>query len=367
MRTISVPLFATRVLGASTSQLGLLIGLTTATAVVVELTVGRRSDRIAKRHLLIAAAAAWLALGYTLAATTVTAFWWLLPLAPLFFAFAGVPSSQLLTVGRVHLAGAAPSSRNRLMFSTLRACFSVGFALGPLLVAPFLRWGPRRALLLLGGSWAAIAALTLLGTDRRPMPTPPPRTGRLWRPSLLPLVIGFMLIISVDTLKSTFIAVFADRELHAEVDQIALLFTASSALNLVFMPISGAAADRFGPRPVVQICAVIGAVAALGTALATSSWQLIGLQLCHAAYTGGILSVGLSLMQDQFTGRPALGASLYSISFQLSSVTASLAGGLIAQRFGLRVVFGGAAVAAVLGSILVGLATARPADGRASP
>jgi SET family sugar efflux transporter-like MFS transporter len=360
MRTMSLPLFATRALGASTSQLGLLIGLTTATAVLVELTIGRRSDRVARRYLLIAAVAAWLALGYA-AASSVASFWWLLPFAPVFFAFAGVPSSQLLSVGRVRLSMGTPSSRSRLMFSTLRACFSVGFALGPLLVAPVLRWGgPRWALLALGACWAVTGTLTLLAADRRPLPLAPPTRGKLWRRSLLPLVAGFILIISVDTLKSAFIAVFADRELHAGVDQIALLFTTSSALNLVFMPISGAAADRFGPRPVVQACAVIGAVAALGTSLATSSWHLVGLQVFHAAYTGGILAVGLSLMQDQFPGRPSLGASLYSISFQLSSVTASLLGGLIAQQVGLRLVFAGAAGAALLGALLVGRAASDP-------
>jgi predicted MFS family arabinose efflux permease len=58
-------------------------------------------------------------------------------------------------------------------------------------------------------------------------------------------------------------------------------------------------------------------------------------------------------MQDQFPGRPALGASLYSIGFQLSHVVSGLLGGVIAQQVGLRPVFAGAAVAAVVGALLV--------------
>jgi MFS family permease len=134
---------------------------------------------------------------------------------------------------------------------------------------------------------------------------------------------------------------------------IPFVFTVSSTLNLAFMPISGAMADRLGPRRVVVACACIGALAALGTSLVTSGWQLLGLQVVHAAYTGGVLSVGLSLMQDQFAGRPALGASLYSISFQLSNVISGLAGGFIARQVGLRPVFAGAAVAAITGVLLV--------------
>jgi MFS family permease len=352
MRTVAVPLFVTRELGGSTAAVGLLVGLTTATAIVVELNVGQRSDRFARRFLFIAAVAAWVALGFA-AASWVGSVWALLPFAPLFFAFAGVPTSQLLSVGRLRLTG----SSSRLAFSSLRACFSVGFALGPAIVAPFLTaFGSRRALWLISGCWAVSAVLALAADDRplrSPVPAAPPREGRRWRPGLLPLVVGFILILSVDCLRSTFVAVFADRELHAPTAMIPFVFTASSVLNLAFMPISGALADRVGPGRVVVACACMGAVAALGTSLVTSGWQLLGLQLFHAAYTGGVLSVGLSLMQDQFPGRPGLGASLYSIGFQLSHVVSGLLGGVIAQQVGLRPVFAGAAVAAVVGALLL--------------
>ena len=68
-------------------------------------------------------------------------------------------------------------------------------------------------------------------------------------------------------------------------------------------------------------------------------------------------------MQDQFAGRPALGASLYSISFQLSHVVSGLAGGLVANHVGLRPVFAGAAVAAVTGALLVARSAAPGSDG----
>jgi MFS family permease len=359
MRTVALPLFVTRELGGSTAAVGLVVGLTTATAILVELNIGRRSDRFARRFLFIAAVAAWVALGFA-AASWVDTVWALLPFAPLFFAFAGVPTSQLLSVGRLRMTGA----RSRLAVSSLRACLSVGFALGPAIVAPFLTsFGSRRALWLVSGCWAIIAVLALLAADRQPPPVVSPREGGVWRPGLLPLVAGFILIISVDSLRSAFVAVFADRELHAPSAMIPFVFTISSALNLVFMPISGALADRLGTRPVVVACACIGAVAALGTSLVTSGWQLLGLQLVHAAYTGGVLSVGLSLMQDQFPGRPALGASLYSISVQLSHVVSGLAGGLVAQQVGLRPVFAGAAVAAVAGAVLLFRSVAPSSDG----
>jgi MFS family permease len=359
MRTVAVPLFITRELGGSTGQLGLMVGLTTAMAIVLELNVGRRSDRFARRFLFIAAVAAWVALGFA-AASRVHSVWALLPFAPLFFAFAGVPASQLLSVGRLRMSG----ERSRLSFSMLRACFSVGFAIGPAIVAPFLTvGGPRRVLWLISGCWAIVAIFALLAADRRALPPAPARAGGSWRPSLLPLVAGFILIVSVDCLRSAFVAVFADRELHASSAMIPFVFTVSSGLNLVFMPICGALADRLGARPVVVACACIGALAALGTSLVTSGWQLLSLQVLHAAYTGGVLAVGLSLMQDQFVDRPALGASLYSISFQLSHVVSGLAGGFVAQQVGLRPVFAGAAVAAVGGAVLVARSAAPKSDG----
>jgi DHA1 family multidrug resistance protein-like MFS transporter len=358
MRTIAVPLFVTRELGGSTAAVGLVVGLTTATAIVVELNIGRRSDRFARRFLFIAAVAAWVALGFA-AASWVGSVWALLPFAPLFFAFAGVPTSQLLSVGRLRLTGA----NSRLAFSSLRACFSVGFALGPAIVAPFLgAFGPRRALWLISGCWLVSAVLALLANDRQPAPAVPPRDAPRWRPGLLPLMAGFILILSVDCLRSAFVTVYADRELRAPTAMIPFVFTASSLLNLVFMPLSGALADRIGAGRVVVACACLGAVAALGTALVTSGWQLLGLQFFHAAYTGGVLSVGLSLMQDQFPGRPALGASLYSIGFALSHVLSGLLGGVIGKHAGLRPVFAGAAAAAIIGALLVRRATARSPD-----
>ena len=70
-------------------------------------------------------------------------------------------------------------ARSRLMFSTLRACFSVGFALGPAIVAPFLTTGgPRRALWLVSGCWAASAVLALLAADRAPAAAARPRRAR---------------------------------------------------------------------------------------------------------------------------------------------------------------------------------------------
>lgn len=359
MRTIAVPLFVTRDLSGSTAQVGLLVGLTTATAIIVELLVGRRSDRFARRFLFIAGVAAWVALGFA-AASRVRSVWALLALAPLFFAFAGVPTSQLLSAGRLRMIG----ERSRLRFGMLRACFSVGFAVGPAIVAPVLTsGGPRVAMWLVSGCWAACAALTLLAADRPRTPPLVPRDKGAWHPSLLPLVVGFILIVSVDCLRSAFVAVFADRELRAKSAMVPFVFTVSSALNLAFMPVSGALADRLGARPVVVACACIGALAALGTSLATSGWQLLGLQVFHAAYTGGVLSVGLSLMQDQFAGRPALGASLFSIGFQVSQVVSGLVGGLVAQHAGLRPVFAGGAIAALIGSLLL----ARSAAPKATP
>ena len=349
MRTVALPLFVTRELGGSTAELGLIVGLTTATAIFVELHVGRRSDRFSRRFLFIAAVAAWLAIGFA-AASTVRSVWALLAFAPLFFALGGVPTSQLLSVGRLRMTG----ERSRLRFSMLRACFSVGFALGPAIVAPFLTTGgARHALWLVSGCWAVSALAALLSADSRPLPPAPAREAGLWRPSLLPLVVGFILIVSVDCLRSAFVAVFADTELHASSTMIPFIFTLSSALNLAFMPVSGFLADRLGARPVVVACACMGAVSALGTSLVTSGWQLMGLQVLHAVYTGGVLSVGLSLMQDQFAGRPALGASLFSISFQLSHVISGLAGGFVGRQLGLRPVFAGAAVAALIGALLL--------------
>src|SRR5690242_12853612 len=78
IRTMAIPLFVTRELGASTADLGLLAAVTTGTAVAVELFVAHLSDQLRSRARLVGGVAVYLALGYGYVAFSVRTFWPLL-------------------------------------------------------------------------------------------------------------------------------------------------------------------------------------------------------------------------------------------------------------------------------------------------
>jgi MFS transporter, SET family, sugar efflux transporter len=366
MRTVALPLFVTREVGASPAQLGLLTGVTTAAAVAVELCLGRFFGRTRKGHLLVAGTALWLAVAFAIAAQ-LRAFWPILVLGALAFSCAGLPVGQLLAIGGSRLRGSG-ARRGRMQFSSLRAVVSLGFALGPLAISRVIdSSGGAASILVVGICWAAAGLAAVLaagGQDQpaAPLARPEKSPERMW-----PMATGLTLVLAVDGVRAAFLAVFADQQLHASANEIALLFTVSSALNLLFMPLCGGAADRFGTRPVVLGCSLFGVAAALGTFAATNVWQLLPIQVMHAVYTGGVLSIGLAMMQERRPADSSSASALFNVCFYLSSAAASLLGGALAHHAGLAAPFAGAGIAAAAGVAVMTVATSNRPVVVASP
>jgi SET family sugar efflux transporter-like MFS transporter len=351
MRTVLLPLFAYRGLGASRIQVGLLTGLTTGVSVLASVAIGRTSDRLRRRGALAMGAALWVALGCLGAATVAGRFATLLALGVVCFSLATVPGTILLAIGGDRLL-ARGTDRLTTRMGILRASISVGFAVGPAVVALVAaRASLRQTLAVAAVPWvlsAAIASSLRPSPPRSAAPTGPAQAGR----TALPFVTAFALMFTFDATRSAFVAVFAVDELRASMGQVAAVFSTTALLNVALIPLAGALADRFGARRVIAAGGLAGTVGALGFAGCTSIPQLVALQGLHAIYLCGIMSVGVTSAQTLFIGSSGLGMGLFNAASAVGALPAGTLGGLLAARLGWRAPFAASGVACALGLVI---------------
>src|SRR3954467_8765140 len=227
MRTVLLPLFAYRGLGASRAQVGLLTGLTTGVSVLASVAIGRTSDRLRRRGALAMGAALWVAVGCLAASTLAGRFATLLALGVSCFSLATVPGTILLALGGDRLL-ARGTDRLTTRMGILRASISVGWAAGPVVVALVAaRASLRQTLAVAAIPWvlsAAIAAALRPPPPRAAGPAGQARAGR----TALPFVAAFALMFTFDATRSAFVAGVAVEELHASMGQVGAVFSTTA-------------------------------------------------------------------------------------------------------------------------------------------
>ena len=94
----------------------------------------------------------------------------------------------------------------------------------------------------------------------------------------------------------------------------------------------GYLADRFGRRRVIRVSLIIFGVFGLACFFARSYWVLVGFRILQGLGTSGLLSLGVVLIGDLFTGierRWAMGINLAALT--MTTTLAPIAGGFIAE------------------------------------
>lgn len=94
----------------------------------------------------------------------------------------------------------------------------------------------------------------------------------------------------------------------------------------------GYLADRFGRRRVIRVSLIIFGVFGLACFFARSYWVLVGFRILQGLGTSGLLSLGVVLIGDLFTGverRWAMGLNLAALT--MTTTLAPIAGGFIAE------------------------------------
>ncbi len=339
-------LFLIQDLHASLPVAGLFF-LTNLAAPALGFLVGSWSDRLTDRLLLFRIGAVVGLLGWVLMAFT-SHVWMAFAINLTILGFAGATSSLIFAAVRDQLTHAPTGADNRVM-STVRLGFSLGFMTGPIVGSVLGGVAGLRVTLIAAGVCTLLQAVPLIGQRvERAVPEPPPSStdedgaGAARKPSLAPLLafLGLsVLAMSGDTIKFAYLPIYMELQLGTPDWLRGVVISAQSVGMLVFIPLMGVLADRFGAHRLVIANVLLGVVANIGFMIAGNEAVLIVATLLNAAMWATLGGIGITVAQDLYPAGIGLASSLYFSAIRFAAAIGGIAGAIGVRWFGVPGVF----------------------------
>ena len=358
-----LPVYLTRVLGASATSLGIIEGVAEAVNSLLKIAAGRLSDRSATRRPLVIA-------GYALSSAVrpliaVTTAW------PQVLAIRGLDRTGKGIRGAPRDAMlvdfATPSTRGRV-FGFHRAMDHAGAIVGPLLATVFLFFLPGQyrllfALTAIPGA-VAVATLFLIREDPasahpRTLAPSPPRTSA--PAHLPPPLFALLMVIFVFSLGNSADA-FLLLRLSGALGSAAYIPLLWAALHVVKASLStwgGALSDRIRRTYVIALGWTVYAVVYVGFATSSSRTAFICWFLLYGVYFALAEGSEKALVADLTPPRQHGAAfGFYNAALGVGALVASVMFGFLYDRFSpAAAFFAGAALAAVAAILLLVIRT----------
>jgi SET family sugar efflux transporter-like MFS transporter len=339
-------LFLVQDLHASLPVAGLFF-LTNLAAPALGFVVGRWSDRLTDRLSLFKVGAVVGLVGWVVMAFT-TEVWMAFLVNLTVLGFAGATGSLIFAAVRDQLSHAPTGADNRVM-STVRLGFSLGFMTGPLLGSVLGGVAGLRLTLIASGVCTLLQAVPMIGqTVIRAVPDRVlPSHGAAHRnaphpASLLPLVtfLGLsVLAMCGDTIRFAYLPIYMELQLGTPDWLRGVVISVQSVGMLVFIPIMGVLADRFGAHRLVVVNVLLGVGANLGFMTADSELGLIMATVLNSAMWATLGGIGITVAQDLYPNGIGLASSLYFSAIRFSAAIGGIAGGLGVGWLGVPGVF----------------------------
>ena len=339
-------LFLVQDLNASLPVAGLFF-LTNLAAPVLGFVVGRWSDRLSDRLSLFRAGAVVGLVGWVGMAFTTEA-WMAFVINLTVLGFAGATGSLIFAAVRDQLTHAPTGADNRVM-STVRLGFSLGFMSGPVLGSVLGGVAGLRLTLIASGVCTVLQAVPMIGQrvtravpDRVVRPDGAGGRNVSRPPSLLPLLTFLSLSVLAmcgDTIRFAYLPVYMELQLGTPDWLRGVVISVQSVGMLVFIPIMGVLADRFGAHRLVVVNVLLGAGANLGFMAADSELGLITATVLNSAMWATLGGIGIIVAQDLYPTGIGLASSLYFSALRFSAAIGGIAGALGVGWFGVPGVF----------------------------
>ena len=360
-----LPVFLSRVLGASALSLGIIEGVAEGVNSALKVASGWLSDRTARRRPIVIA-------GYTLSSLA----------RPLIALAATWPQVLVIRVldrtGKgirgaprdAMLAQFASSSNRGRVFGFHRAMDHTGAIVGPVVATVVLFFAPEQyrllfALAIIPGAIAV--ALLFLVPERTPesipertlAPSHPPAPShpRTLAPSHLPkplfAFLSVLLLFSLGNSADAFLLLRLSDALGSAT-LVPLLWSGIHIVKASLSTWGGTLSDRLGRKQVIIIGWTIYAVVYLGFATATSASVLIAWFLLYGAHFAFVEGAEKALIAD-LTPAASQGTAFgyYNATLGAGALIASITFGFLYERFGASVAFGTGAGLAALAAVLL--------------
>ena len=356
-----LPLYA-RDLGAAGLTIGLIFsGFSVARFLFMPL-IGRFSDRFGRKPFIVAGLVLFAA--FSLAYLRVDSIWSLIVVRTLH----GAASGMVVPVAQAYIADIAPRGREGSTMGVFMVSLFTAFGIGPLLGGPLAeRFGLDAPFIAMGALTGVALLLALLflpelGLHRERWKKRVPVAIVIRNPLLLAAVLFRSTISFGRGLVIPFLPFIAESR-GASLSVIGVLL-ATNILLAGFMQIPfGKLADRVSKPLLMGIGILASAAVIFAIPYCTTVRSLFVLQMA----TGIALALGLpaalavaARCGDHFNGMGTV-MSLFNAGMSVGLIAAPLAGGVVAERFGLDVVFtaGSVVVLAGLGGFVLLMNKAR--------
>jgi SET family sugar efflux transporter-like MFS transporter len=352
--------------GATTAEVGWVLGISNASGFVAALLLPAYADRKHDylRPLLVCSV---LTVILALVLASVTS----LPLATIALVVIGGPAGVGISFLYAHLRHSG--ARVADVVNT-RAVVSVAWVAGPPLATLIIGWFGSRAILLaiaavaivnIATSGAMIAQHTAArraaeadGTAAAPQaPEDESLVGRL---GVILITLAFVLLQATNGTAMTIMTVYVAETLHLDVLWAGIALGVAAGLEAPALILIGRFSGRFSNLGLIATSCVAGIAYYVGLAFVTGPILLIALQLLNAWSFAGIAGIGLPLFQ-QMTPRPGLSTGLYVNTRRVGSI---VSGPVIAfgsmTALGQRGIFLACAALTAVGLLVIGAASRAP-------
>lgn len=364
---ITVPyfvLFATKELGMSTNQFGLLLALAAVSQFTVNSIVARFSDtHQVNRKVLIISVLLMGAISFSIY-FYIHNQWLFIIVYAIFQGLFAPAMPQLYASARESIN--ASSSRNNAKFANtvLRSMFSFGFLFGPLIGAYLIQYSGYAGLF---GGTVIILLFTLVlqiffykdlnlnpqdqvgGTANIEKTAP----NMLKDKTLFIPFIAFILLHIGQWMYTMNMPLFVTDYLKEQEGYVGTLASLCAGLEVPFMVILGILSAKFATRTLLIIGAISGGAFYFSIGVFENIYMMMVGQIFLALFLAILLGLGISYFQDILPDFPGYASTLFANAMVIGQLLGNLLGGAMSHWVGLENVFFVSATSIFLGMILI--------------
>ena len=131
-----------------------------------------------------------------------------------------------------------------------------------------------------------------------------------------------------DTIRFAYLPIYMELQLGTPDWLRGVVISVQSVGMLVFIPIMGVLADRFGAHRLVVVNVLLGVGANLGFMAADSELTLIAATVLNAAMWATLGGIGITVAQDLYPSGIGMASSLYFSAIRFAGAIGGIAGAL---------------------------------------
>lgn len=337
--------------GMTNMEFGIFMMVSTLCGVGFSTYIGKLSDRISDRKIILIICAVAGAIGYIGYAYSRN-YYVLLVISSIFLGIATSTFSQIFAFGReVLVKSKLPANEIPLYMNILRVLFALSWTVGPAIASYVLLYFGFKGMFLVAAScYFVVAGIVLLSLRKRSkedftiqQPKSPqasiPLRQVIFQPFIFVNLIAFTLISTANTISSLNMAQFVTKVLNGQEKDVGVIFSIPPVFEVPFMLGFGVLALRVKSDNLIRLGAVIAFAYFSSIFFASDIWHIFPIQILSAAYISITSGIAITYFQDFIPSMPGTAMTLYSNSNKIGSLLGFLLFGLLSDAFGYRNVY----------------------------